>query len=82
MKWLVTLHIYRGPVVQSSISANPGLNINTLFWFVYFYMAMCVKTLDKKTTVDHKRFLGKHIQVFERAVGKFDLKIYVNPGLS
>ena len=41
-----------GPVVQSSISANPaGLNINPLFSFMYFNMAVCFKTFDKETSV-------------------------------
>ena len=73
---------YQGPVVQSSIRANPGLNINTLFQFMYFHMAVWFETLDKKTCVDPEKILGKLIQLYEQAVGKFDLKIYVNPGLS
>ena len=48
-----------GPVVQSSISANPGLNINALIWFIYFCMAVCFKTLNKKTSVDPRNLLGK-----------------------
>ena len=47
------------PVVQSSISANPGFNINTLFWFMYFYMAVCFKNFDKKTSVDPEKIPGK-----------------------
>ena len=44
-----------GPVAQSLISANPELNINTLIWFMYFYMAVCFKTLDKKTSVEPEK---------------------------
>ena len=31
--WYIYHH---GPVVQSTISANPGLNFNLLFWFKHF----------------------------------------------
>ena len=58
------------------------LGQNTLFRFMYFYMAVCFETLDKKTSVDPEKILGKLIQLYEQAVRKFDLKIYVNPGLS
>ena len=48
-----------GPVVQSSISANPGLNINTLLWFMHFYMAVCFITFDKQASVDPEKIPGK-----------------------
>jgi hypothetical protein len=54
----------RGPVVQSPISANPGLNFNLLFLFMYFRMIICFKTLENKTSIEpEKRFLEKHIQL-------------------
>ena len=72
-----------GPVVQSSISDDPGLNINTLFWFMSFYIAVCFKTFDRKTSVYPGENSGKtYTQLYEQAVGKFDLKIWFNPGLS
>ena len=48
----------QGPVVQSSIS-DPALNINALFWFVYFYIAVRFKTSDKKTSVDPEKIFGE-----------------------
>ena len=32
-------------VVQKPISADPGLNLNLPFLFVYFYLLVCFKTL-------------------------------------
>ena len=40
-------------------TANPGFNINTLFWFMYFYMTVSFKTLDKKTSVYRGKISGK-----------------------
>jgi hypothetical protein len=42
----------QGPIVQSWISANPGLKLNLLFLFVYFYTSICFETLEKKTPTD------------------------------
>jgi hypothetical protein len=40
-----------GPVVQSTISANPGLNFNLLFLFMHFCSTICFKTSEKKTFI-------------------------------
>ena len=40
-----------GPVVQSWISANPGLKFNLLFQFMYFCTSICFKTSEKKTLI-------------------------------
>ena len=40
-----------GPVVQSTISANPGLNFNLLFLFMHFCPSICFKTSEKKTFI-------------------------------
>ncbi len=34
-----------GPVVHSTISANPGLKFNPLFWFMYFCTSVNFRTL-------------------------------------
>ena len=44
--------VHQGPVVQSSISANPGLNFNLLFWFMHFCSTVCFKTLKNKSSID------------------------------
>ena len=49
----------QGPVVQSSISANPGLNFNQLFLFMYFCMIIRFKTLGKITSIEPERISGK-----------------------
>ena len=49
---------------------------------MYFYMVVCFKTLDKNTSVDQENISAKRIQFYEQTIGKFDLKICVNPGLS
>ena len=49
---------------------------------MYFYIAVCFKTLDKKTSVDPEKISGKPYSIYKQTVGKFDLKICVNPGLS
>jgi hypothetical protein len=48
-----------GPVVQRPISANPGLNFNLLFLFVYFCMIIRFKTLENKTSIEPERISGK-----------------------
>ena len=40
----LTIFKHLGPVVQSMINANPGLNFNLLFWFMYFCSTVCFKT--------------------------------------
>ena len=40
-----------GLVVQSWVSANPGLKFNPLFQFLYFYPSVSSKTLGTKTSV-------------------------------
>jgi hypothetical protein len=47
------------PVVQSLISANPGLNFNLLFLFMYFSMIIRFKTLENKTSVEPGKISGK-----------------------
>jgi hypothetical protein len=39
-----------GPVIQSWISANPGLKLNLLFQFIYFCTPVYFKTSEKETT--------------------------------
>jgi hypothetical protein len=41
-----------GPVVQSTISAIPGLNFNLLFYFMHFCTSICFNTSEKKTFID------------------------------
>ena len=41
-----------GSVVQSTISVNPGLNFNLLFWFMHFYSTVHFKTLKNKSSDD------------------------------
>ena len=48
-----------GPVVQSPISANPGLNFNLLFLFMYFCMIIRFKTLENKTSIEPEKISGK-----------------------
>jgi hypothetical protein len=48
-----------GPVFQSLISANPGLNFNQLFLFIYFCMIIYFKTLENKTSIEPKKISGK-----------------------
>jgi hypothetical protein len=55
--------ILYGPVVQSPISANPGLNFNLLFLFMYFCMIIRFKTLENKTSIEPEKISGKHIQL-------------------
>ena len=49
----------QGPVVQSPISANPGLNFNLLFLFMYFCMIIHFKTLGNKTSIEPEKISGK-----------------------
>jgi hypothetical protein len=53
------VHIHQGPVVQSPISANSGLNFNTLFLFMYFCMIIRFKTLESKTSIEPEKISGK-----------------------
>ena len=53
------LHKLLGPVVQSPISANPGLNFNLLFLFMYFCMIIRFKTLENKTSIKPEKTSGK-----------------------
>jgi hypothetical protein len=46
------------PVVQSPISANPGLNFNLLFLFMYFCMMICFKTLENRTSIKPEKISG------------------------
>ena len=42
--------IVMGPVVQSRISANPGLKFNPLFWFVYFCTSVNFQNFTKENS--------------------------------
>ena len=48
----------QGPVVESSISANPGLKFKLLFWFV-FCMSIYFKSLENKTSIDPDKISRK-----------------------
>ncbi len=48
--WSQTNYIL-GPVVQTWISANPGLKFHPVFYFVYFCTLVYFKTSKKKTFV-------------------------------
>jgi hypothetical protein len=45
--------------VQRWISANAGLKFNLLFWFVYFCMSVCFKTLGNRTSIDTDKISRK-----------------------
>jgi hypothetical protein len=49
----------QGPVVQGPISANPGLNFNLLFSFMYFCMIIRLKTLGNKTSIEPEKISGE-----------------------
>ena len=40
------------------------------------------KTLENKTSIDPENISGKYIRLYKQAVGNFEMKTYVNPGLS
>ena len=48
-----------GPIVQSTISANAGLNFNLLFWLMPFCSTVCFKTLKNKSSNDPEYICGK-----------------------
>ena len=49
-----------GQLFKPGLALILRLNINTLFLFMYFYMAVCFKTLDKtKTSVDPEKISGE-----------------------
>ena len=62
-------------VVQSWISANPGLKFHLLFEFVYFYTPF---REENCFCMVQTRFLKKCFQVCKQAVGKFALNFQVN----
>jgi hypothetical protein len=47
VKTKILIFTVQGPVVQRWVSANPGLKLNLLFWFVYFYTSVYLKTSEK-----------------------------------
>ena len=49
----------QGPVVQSTFSANPGLNLNLLFWFMHFCSTVQFKTLRNKSSINPESICGK-----------------------
>jgi hypothetical protein len=53
--------IFQGTVVQSPVSANPGLNFNLLFLFMYFCMIIRFKTLEHKTSIGPEKISGKFV---------------------
>jgi hypothetical protein len=59
VNWGLVHFRHLGPVVQSPISANPGLNFNLLFLFMYFCMIIRFKTLENKTSVEQGKISGK-----------------------
>jgi hypothetical protein len=68
------LPIFQEPVVQSWISANPGLKFNLLFCYVYFCMPVCFKTSQRrKLALIQTIFLKKYFQIYKQPVGKFAL---------
>ena len=46
-------------IVQSWVSANPGLKFNSQFQFVYLNASLSFKTLLKKTSIDPGKIYGK-----------------------
>jgi hypothetical protein len=56
---LVRENVLQGPVVQSPISANPGLNFNLLFLFMYFCMIIRLKTLENITSIEPEKISRK-----------------------
>jgi hypothetical protein len=56
---LVRENFLQGPVVQSLVSANPGLNFNLLFLFMYFCMIIRLKTLENKTSIEPEKISRK-----------------------
>ena len=53
------VRMHQGPVVQSTISANPRLNFNLLLWFMYFSSTVRFKTLKHKSSIDPENICGK-----------------------
>jgi hypothetical protein len=53
------VHIHQGPVVQSPISANSGLNFNMLFLFMFFCTIIRFKTLESKPSIEPEKISGK-----------------------
>ena len=67
------LYFNPGPVVQSSISANP------IYFNPLFLLCTCFKTVQKiKLSLNQRTLLEKHIQLYKKAIGKFDLQICAN----
>lgn len=46
-------------VIHISISANPGLNSKSPFWFMRFLMAISFKTPQVKKSVELEKSCGK-----------------------
>ena len=71
--------IYHGPIVQSPISTNPRLNLNPLFWFVYFCSTVCFKTLKNKSSIDpspmRNNLRTNMFHYIKSSVEKFDLNV-------
>ena len=49
----------QGPVVQSTISTNSGLNFNLLFWFMHFCSTVRFKSLNNKSFIEPENICGK-----------------------
>jgi hypothetical protein len=73
-----TVIVLLGPVVQSWISANPGLKFNPLLWFMYFCMSAYFKTLENETSDDPDKISEKMFCMGSTVCFEF----HVNPGLS
>ena len=66
-----------GTVVQSWVSADPGLKFNLLFKFLYFCTSVHFKTSETKTTIHSDKISEKYFQVYKQDVGKFLLNFTV-----
>ena len=63
----------QGPVVQSWISANPGLNLTCCFSLCISAHLFVSKLQRRKLSFVQTIFLKKYFQVHSQAVGKFAL---------
>ena len=64
-----------GPVVQSTISANPGLSFNQLFCFMHFFSTISSKLLTDKSFVIPESICGKTWAASPANCVNFDLKL-------
>ena len=74
------MYTFGGFILQPYLSVNTVLNINTLIWFMYFYMAISFKTLDKKTSLDQEKINCENVfnfmsQQLENLIWRFALSL-------